>query len=288
MSAVPDRHATLVAAAIMVCGMALIPVGDAFNKGAVEATSHAPITLAWYRFVIGAVLIAPVALWQARPLRWNGRFVRAQLLRGGLIAGGITCITMALRDVSLAHTFGAFFIGPFVALLLARLVLGEPVGRRDWIAVALGFVGVLLVVRPGPSMPPGILWAVAAGCFYGSYITATRATAALARPLSQLAGQLLVGAFVLLPGVLLDPAPLAPQAPWLMVGSGLASGLGNLLAIMALARGSTAVLAPLIYTQLLGAALLSTLVFRDPIGPFAALGLCLIAATGLWRAAGRR
>ncbi|SHI73986.1 EamA domain-containing membrane protein RarD [Palleronia salina] len=277
----------LVAVAIMVVAMSLIPVGDAFNKAAANASDHAPVTLAWWRFAVGTVLVLPVALGLARDRRPRRAFLAAAALRGALIGGGIVCITTALTQVPLADAFGAFFIGPFVAMALARIVLGEPVAPRDWAAAALGFAGVLLVVRPGAEMQPGVLWAVGAGCFYGTYITATRATAHIGRPLSQLAGQLVAGLILLLPLALADPVPLWPQVPGLLVGSGAASGTGNLLAIVALSLGATGLLAPLIYTQLLVAAVLSVLVFGDPISGVAAFGMTLIVLAGLSRVVSR-
>ncbi len=287
MTATPPGR-ELGAVAVMVLAMSLIPVGDTFNKAAANASTHGVATLAWWRFVVGSVLVLPIALCLARSWRPHRAFLAAAALRGALIAGGIGCITRALTEVPLADVFGAFFIAPFVSLVLARVVLGEAVRRSDWLAVALGFAGVLLVVRPGFGMAPGIGWAVLAGCFYGSYITATRATARIGRPLSQLAGQLVSGLVVLTPLAIADAVPLWPQVPGLLVGSGLASGTGNLLAIIALSIGSTGLLAPLIYSQLVMAAVLSVAIFGDPITPVAAGGLLLIVLAGLSRVIWRR
>nr|WP_235971484.1 DMT family transporter [Palleronia pontilimi] len=268
--------------------MSLIPVGDAFNKAAALSSSHGAVTLAWWRFVVGTGLVLPLALGFARSWQPSRAFLIAVGLRGVLIAGGISCITQALTTVPLADAFGAFFIAPFVSLALARLVLGEDVRRVDWAAVALGFAGVLLVVRPGFGMEPGIGWALLAGCFYGSYITTTRATAQTGQPLSQLGGQLLVGLVVLAPLALFDPVPVWPQVPGLLFGSGFASGAGNLLAIIALGLGSTALLAPLIYSQLAVAAALSIWIFGTPIPLMAAFGMVLIVLAGLSRVVSRR
>lgn len=271
------------AAAIMLCGMLLIPAGDAFAKLITMAGPYSGGATAWARFVVGIAIVAPIVLSTINLRGLSARFYVAQAIRGVLLAGTIGFILTGARVAPLADVFGAFFIGPLIATLLARLVLREEVRRFEWGAVAIGFVGVLMVVRPSAEMNPGLLWALAGGACYGTFLAATRWAAGVGPPLAQLLGQMTVGALVLTP--IAAPEFLehgVVHAGWLF-GSGLCSALANLLTIIALASARAAVLSPLVYTQLISAAGLSCVVFADVLDPIAAVGLLVIAAAGFGR-----
>mgnify|MGYP002652508719 CR=1 FL=1 len=135
-----------------------------------------PLFVAWSRFALAALLLfwmlglGPAGL--GRLLDWR------LILRAALIVGAIASILTALRTEPIANVFGAFFIGPIVAYVLSALLLGESVSWARTVMLALGFAGVLLVVRPGGEMGTGMIFAVLAGTLYGSYLAATRWLAA--------------------------------------------------------------------------------------------------------------
>lgn len=276
-----SHEQVLKAAVLMIVGMLCIPLGDAFAKLAMESTDYSAPALTWARFVLGAALVVPLAFALGHFRGADRRFWGAQAVRGTLLCGAITCIITAERQVPLADAFGAFFVGPVVATILARFVLGEIVRRLEWVAVAGGFVGVLLIVKPGFAMAPGIVWALAAGCFYGAYLTATRWARSVGPALGQLAGQLCFGALLLTPFVWTEMASLGLQAPGLLFGSGVASAIGNLLAIMAFGFARAATLTPLAYTQLISATALGWLVFTDRPDAVTAFGLAVVLVAGL-------
>lgn len=270
----------LKASATMALGMMFIPLGDTFAKLASEATDYSGTTLAWARLLVGAAIVAPIAVATGRLVGLQASYFRAQVVRGVFFTGTIVCIITAVGMIPLADAFGAFFIGPVVATLLARVILAEPIGRIEGLAVILGLAGVLLIVRPSVSMEAGQLWALAAGVFYGSYLTATRWARSSGHPLAQLAGQLCVGTLLLTPVAILEFARLEFQAPALLLGSGLSSAVGNLLAITAFGLARAALLAPLVYCQLIAATLLSYVVFGDQPDVVSALGLVLVFTSG--------
>lgn len=279
----PDKPGdqVLKAAVLMIVGMLFIPLGDAFAKLAMESTEYSAAGLTWARFVLGAALVVPLAFALGHFRGADRRFWVSQAVRGALLCSAITCIITAERQVPLADAFGAFFIGPVVATILARCVLGEIVRRLEWVAVAIGFVGVLLIVKPGATMAPGIVWALAAGCFYGAYLTATRWARTVGPALGQLAGQLCFGALLLTPFAWTEMMSLGLQVPGLLFGSGVASALGNLLAIMAFGFARAATLTPLAYTQLISATTLGWLVFSDRPDTVTAFGLAVVLVAGL-------
>lgn len=156
-----------------------------------------PLFVAWSRFALAALLLfwmlglRPTGL--GRLLDWR------LILRAALIVGAIASILTALRTEPIANVFGAFFIGPIVAYVLSALLLGERVSWARTVMLALGFAGVLLVVRPGGEMGTGMIFAVLAGTLYGSYLAATRWLTAFYPPPFLLGSQLLIGAVLLLP-----------------------------------------------------------------------------------------
>ncbi|MEC3862062.1 DMT family transporter [Mesobacterium sp. TK19101] len=263
---------------IMFVAMAFIPAGDAAGKLLTAEFGVAPVFVAWARFAVGAAVTVPIAP------RETWRLLRDWRVwgRGLALAGGILSILTALSTAPLANVFAALFIGPIISFVLSAILLKEPVTVLRSILVALGFAGVLLVVRPGLNMAPGMGFAVLAGFFYGIYLTASRALSGLGRPRSLLTTQLIAGTVALAP-LALGYAP--PALTWGMalafVASGLASMLGNLLLVVAYSRASATVLAPMVYFQLLAATGLGWLVFGDLPDALTWAGLALIVVAGV-------
>jgi drug/metabolite transporter (DMT)-like permease len=268
---------TLRALPLMLLAMALIPAGDAAGKLMGEA-SVAPVFTAWSRFALGALLLVPFVL-HLTPLRL---FLDWRVwLRGLLIAGGIVSILTALRTEPLANVFGAFFVGPMVAYLLSVWLLREAFSTTRVVLLAIGFCGVILVVKPGFGMTPGLGFAVLAGLFYGGYLTASRWLAELARPRAMLISQLVVGALVLAPLGLSAIPEFTPRIGALTLASALGSMLGNLCLILALRMAPATRLAPFVYTQLIAATGLGWAVFGVWPDALTLVGLLILLVSGL-------
>lgn len=268
----------LAAALLMVLGMSLIPLGDAAGK-ALTSAGVAPVFVAWTRFALGTVILLPFLRREHYDLRalLDGRLI----FRGLLIAGGIVSILTALRTEPLANVFGAFFIGPVVSYVLSVVLLRERVTPARTALVLLGFAGVVLIVRPGFGMTPGIGFAVLAGVFYGSYLTASRWLASAARPRTLLLSQLLTGAVLLAPLGLPALPPLTGTVAGLVVVSAAASMAGNLLLIAAYKRAPATMLAPLVYTQLVAAVLYGIVFFGTFPDAVALAGMAVLIASGI-------
>ena len=239
-----------------------------------------PLFVAWSRFALAALLLfwmlglGPAGL--GRLLDWR------LILRAALIVGAIASILTALRTEPIANVFGAFFIGPIVAYVLSALLLGERVSWARTVMLALGFAGVLLVVRPGGEMGTGMIFAVLAGTLYGSYLAATRWLTAFYPPPFLLGSQLLIGAVLLLPAGLASIPASADLRVWvLVIVSSLASAFGNYLLVVVNRTTPATVSAPLIYFQLIAATVIGFFVFGDWPEPLTLLGLAVIFASGV-------
>ncbi|MGR3491743.1 MAG: DMT family transporter [Shimia sp.] len=264
---------------IMVVGMSLIPAGDSAGKTLVAAMGVAPEAVAWGRFALGALLVAPLlragdfACWAD----WR------VWLRAALLAGGINAILRALETAPIASVFGAFFTGPIIAYALSAWLLGERTSLPRTALLLIGFGGVLMVVQPGPAMEPGLLWAMLAGAFYGAFLTASKWLATAARPIALLFSQLGMAALMSAPlGALAVPwvGLASPGLAVLFLLSGALSMLGNLLLILALRMGESTRLAPFVYFQLVAATVLGVAIFGSWPGPLALAGLALLVVSG--------
>lgn len=259
--------------------MTFIVLGDTAGK-TLTGQGVAPTFVAWTRFAIAAVLLLPFSGLQREELP---RLLDWRLwLRAAFICGGIASILTGLRTAPLADAFGAFFVGPIVAYALSVTLLNEPPGRARLVLLALGFLGVLLVVRPGFDTTPGLGFALMAGVFYGAYLTATRWLAPDTRPRFLLISQLLIGAILLAPLGLSGPIPsLSLDLTLLVVASALASAAGNFLLVTISRTTPASVISPLIYTQLIAAIAAGYVFFGDLPDMLALAGLVLILLSGL-------
>ncbi|MEX3014143.1 DMT family transporter [Gymnodinialimonas hymeniacidonis] len=275
---------TLRALPLMLLAMALIPAGDAAGKVLTQAGA-APVFVAWSRFALGALMIAPFALNALAPrlfLDWR------VWLRALFIVGGITSILTALRTEPIANVFGAFFVGPIISWLLSVWLLREPFSALRLGLVCLGFVGVILVVKPGFGMTPGLGFAVLAGLFYGAYLVMSRWIGGIARPRALLLSQLAIGALVLAPLGLTAIPPLTPEIAGLTFASAFCSMAGNFLLILAYRRAEASRMAPFVYTQLIWATVFGAFFFGDFPDSIALGGLAILLISGLAGLVGKR
>ena len=274
-AAVMERS-ILLAVTIMSVGMLLIPLGDTAGK-LMTSSGIAPFFVAWTRYLIGLAVLLPFALHKdAVRLLSNWRI----WLRSAIQVVTITTILTALQTEPIANVFAAFFLGPMVSYILSVTLLKEQASAMRIILLAIGLGGVMLVVKPGFGMTPGLAWAAFSGCCYGMFLTASRWVSPLGKPVHLLITQLFIGALLLTPLGLLNLPPITPTLSGLVVWSAIASMLGNLLLVFAYARAGASVLAPFVYVQLVGATAYGWLVFDNWPDGLSALGLVVIFVSG--------
>jgi drug/metabolite transporter (DMT)-like permease len=260
----------------MLVAMVLIPSGDAAGKLLVANHAVSPLFVAWSRFLIGAIVFLPFA----------GRFETALFgdwriwLRAVFIVGGISSILTALRTEPISNVYAIFFVGPILSYFLSAVLLKEQISRARTTLLLIGFGGVLLVVKPGPDMGVGAVFALLAGMFYGCYLVANRWLVTVARPRMMLMSQLIIGALLLTPfGVTVLPE-LSGSVATLSVLSALSSVLGNLALIFAYRRAEASKLAPLLYVQLIAATSFGAWLFETWPDSLAFLGITILLLSG--------
>ena len=258
--------------------LCLIVIGDTAGK-LLTSSGFAPFFVAWLRFTIAFLLLFPLCSFRLTELpNFLNRWV---LLRSILIVGGICCILTALRTEPIANVFGIFFISPIAAFFLSALLLGEKITFIRTLSLIAGFAGVLLIVKPGFGMSPGIFFALGAGLLHGAYIVATRRLAGAYRPQFLLISQLLLGAIILFPFGLQATIPtFGGRELWLICLSAIGSAAGNYMLVIISRTTPASVIAPLIYTQLIAAAVAGYVVFGDWPDSTSLLGMGLILSSG--------
>jgi drug/metabolite transporter (DMT)-like permease len=238
--------------------------------------------IVWARY-IGATLIALVA---ARP--WS-RFaaVRSkrpglQALRSLLLLGSTTSVVVALRRLQLAESATISFLTPIFVALMAGPLLGERVGRARMIAIAVGFLGVLIATRPGTSaFQPVVFVAIAGVACNSGYVIATRKLAGVDPARTTLLWTQAAGVLLLTPAL-----PLVWRRPdstgvWLaMAGLGVFAASGHGLLILAHKFAPAPVLTPFSYTQLVWMIVSGALIFGDRPPAATLVGAALVVGCG--------
>jgi drug/metabolite transporter (DMT)-like permease len=207
-----------------------------------------------------------------------------QVVRSLLLLGSTLFNFAALRYLQLDQAVAIVFSTPFFVAALSGPMLGEWVRWRRWSAIAVGFVGVLVVTRPEPgTFQPAALLSVCAAVCYALYSIATRILARTDANDTILFYSNIVGAAVLLPIVpFVWTTPTDPLVIALMAISGAIGSFGHYLLIAAHRLAPAAVLSPFIYTELLWVTATGFLVFGDVPNRWTIAGAGIVVASGLY------
>lgn len=273
---------------LMILAMLLLPGIDAVAKlvsGSISAGQAA-----WARFLFQVLLLAPFVLWQ-RKLTWDVK-LWAHAARGFLIALATLLFFSALKVMPLADAIAIFFVQPFIVTLLAALILGEAFGWRRMVAIAIGFSGTLLIIKPSyDAFGLTALLPVGTALSFALYVILTRW---LVQTTSALSMQFLAGVFGLITmsvalafGDAYDVGFIAPVWPTLMEWQllallGIIATTGHVLVVLAYSRASVAVLAPFQYLEIVSATTLGFLIFNDLPDPLTWVGIAIIVSSGLF------
>lgn len=265
----------------MAAGMFLFSGVDTIAK--VLTTSLDPIQIAWSRQLgLSLGIVVLIALRGPGILRSHHPWL--QISRGALAALSAAIFIFAISYVPLADAVAITFVAPFMVTALGALLLGETVGARRWTAIGIGFLGTLVVIRPGMGIvhPAAGLIILAAFCFALRQI--------LSRKLSGSDPTVTTIAYTGLTASLLLSLPL--PFVWRMPETGtelaliaaiaLIAAAAEILVIRALELAQAVVLAPVHYSLLIWATFYGWMVFDQLPDLWTWLGAALIMATGLY------
>jgi drug/metabolite transporter (DMT)-like permease len=279
-----DRRMRFLAIALMCTTMICFTGQDTCAKWLSESLPVAQVV--WARY-IGATLIALVASRSlSRPATLRSRRPRLQLMRSVLLFCATTANIVALRKLQLSETATISFLTPVFVALLAGPALGERVGAERMIAIALGFLGVVIATRPGTAaFQPVVLVAVAGVICNSAYVLATRKLAGADSAQTTLAWTQIAGIVFLTP--ILPWVWKQPQSAveWLVMGAmGVFAAASHGMLIVAHRFAPAPALTPFTYTQLIWMIVSGVVVFGDwPSAP-TLIGASLVVLCGAWLA----
>ena len=266
--------------AYMVCALAVLILLDTCSKFVVQ---RLPVTLAvWSRYAGHMLLVFAFAYPSVRAGLWRTKNLKVQILRGLMLATMSLFYFAAFKTLPLATATALLFLTPILITIWAKLFLGETITRGGWLAVFVGFVGVLIICRPGAGLDlQGVVFALCAALANSVYQTLTRRAAIGDAPETQLFFTGLVGAVVLTAGLPVWWSPIAENTTamtWLAFALlGVFGAAGHYLLIKAYQAASASTLAPWMYMQMLLAIALGWWVFGDKPDAIAVAGMVLIA-----------
>jgi drug/metabolite transporter (DMT)-like permease len=282
--AVDASRDNLRGALYMVIGMAGFGLNDALVKSTADSVSLYQAVLV--RGLFATALVALLA-WRWRALRFRAigrRDRRLVALRTLGETGATLCFLNALFNMPLANATAILQVTPLALTLAAAVVLGEPVGWRRLTAIAVGFAGVLIVVRPG--FEGFNAYSLSALGTVGFIVLRDLVTRRLSPTVPALGVTLVTAATITTLG-----GALSVTAPWQPIGGGDLAALaaaavclfvGYLCLVLTMRVGSVAIAAPLRYTILLWAIGLGYVVFGERPDGWTLLGSAIVVASGLY------
>ncbi|MEH6755211.1 MAG: DMT family transporter [Alphaproteobacteria bacterium] len=240
------------------------------------------VEIIWGRYFFHFLLV--LLIFPRRiPTLLSGSDKGLQILRSVLVLSATACMFTALGFMPLADVIAITFIAPLLITALSVPFLGEHVGIRRWIAVFVGLVGMLVIVRPGGGLfEVAVILPIVVTMLHAAYQIVTRLISHRTDPITSVFYTAVVGA-ILMSAIV----PFFWQTPsliqWLMLlGAGFMGGLGHWAIILAYQRAEAPLVAPFAYTELIWATIFGLTFFGDFPDLWTFVGAGIIAASGIY------
>ena len=259
----------------------MLPIMDGFAK---YLSSTLPVLqITWSRYFFTIVITLPIMLFFYRKnLTWTEQ-PKLQLIRGLLLFCANILFFYSISIISLAKAITLAFIAPLIVTALSPFLLGEKVGYKRWAAVITGFIGSLIVIRPGfVELNLASIAALGTGVLYGFYLIITRKLHDSDNPLLTLLLTGIVGAVLgslIMPTVWVSPT----ITEWyMMFAIGFFASLGHLFIILSLRYADASKLAPFGYFEIVTSILIGYYFFNHFPDSWTFLGLFIIISSGIY------
>lgn len=206
-----------------------------------------------------------------------------QLMRSMFLLSATLCFFTGLNTVQLAEASAIMYTAPLIVTALAPFILKEKVGLRRWMSVLVGFIGALIIIRPGQStLGIGAVWMLCAAASYACYQLSTRALSHQDSPLTTLFYSALLGAVIMS-----IVAPFNFEMPdvtgWgIMFLAGVFGTVGHYCMIKAFTNAEASAVAPYTYSNLIWATIIGFLFFGALPDIWTYVGAGIIIAAGLY------
>ena len=259
----------------------MLPIMDGFAK---YLSSDLPVLqITWARYFFTVAFTLPVMFFFFRKnLVWTDK-PKLQLIRGLILLTANVCFFYSISIISLAKALTLAFIAPLIVTAFSPIFLGEKVGFRRWSAVIIGFIGSMVVIRPGfVEINLASLAALGTGVMYGFYLIITRKLSSSDNPLLTLLLTGVVGAIIIsfvMPFVWIKPT----LNQWSMMAAiGIFACIGHLFIILSLRYADASKLAPFSYFEIVTNIIIGYYFFSDFPDNWTFLGLFIIIFSGIY------
>lgn len=236
----------------------------------------------WARYFFHVLLIVLMFPRRIGSL-FKTRRLGLQITRSVVVFAATAFGFTSLSIMPMAEVSAIGYVAPLMVTIMSFLILKEKVGPRRLLAVGIGFVGVIAILRPDQANFS--LWSLlplAMATCYATFMVMTRLIRGAAPPINSLFYTAIVGAVVAtipLPFIWQNPEPLH----WLMfAGMGLIGGTGHFLMIKAFEQTEASMIAPFVYTELLWSIAAGAIFFSEIPGIGMLVGAAVIMASGLF------
>ncbi len=280
------RRNTLAGAGFMLGAMALMPFMDLGAK--MLGQQDVPLLqIVWGRMFFSAVFVLPFAMRVAGVRGLAPRPPLLHLMRAVLLLGATLTFFGALKYLPIADALAIFFVQPLLITVMSPFLLREHVSAGRWIAVVVGFIGALIIIRPGfIEINAGVGLALLAGLLLALYFVVTRRMAGSVDAMQTTFQTNIVGTAILSVAMVWYWQPLAmDQWGWLML-VGFVAAFGHFLIVRAYENADASLLAPLAYAEIINAINLGWLFFADFPDRWTFLGVSILIASAIhvsWR-----
>ena len=259
----------------------MLPIMDGFAK---YLSADLPVLqITWARYFFTVAFTFPIMFFFYRnQLKWSDK-PKLQFIRGLILLIANICFFYSISVISLAKALTLAFVAPLIVTAFSPMFLGEKVGFRRWSAVVIGFVGSLVVIRPGfVEINLASLAALGTGVMYGFYLIITRKLSTSDNPLLTLLLTGIVGAVIItcvMPFVWVTPS----LNQWSMMAAiGVFACIGHLFLILSLKYADASKLAPFSYFEIITNIIIGYYFFSDFPDNWTFLGLFIIVLSGIY------
>ncbi len=267
--------------ATMCLGAMLLGTSDMLAKQLSE--NHNPLQIVFVRNLMAAPLIAMIVMARDGASGFTTQHVKLHAVRGLLGLGAAYSFFTGLKTLGLAEATSIAFVAPIFITVVCAVVLREAVGWRRWLAVLVGFGGVLVIVRPGAeAFQPASLYAIAAAGFYSMFMLSTRWIGQAESLWTMMFFNNLFPLVYAAPLVGFVWSPLPAESLWLLAGMAVVATLGVTLIGQAFRMAPASVVAPFDYTLLIWASLWGWLIWGELPDGWTWAGSAVIIASGIY------
>jgi len=259
----------------------IVPIMDALAK--YLSWSLPVLQITWGRYFFTVVFtLSFILIFFRKNLVWS-KNPKLQIFRGLILLSANILFFYSISLISLAKALTLAFIHPLIVTALSPLFLKEKVGMKRWFAVLIGFIGALIVIRPGfleLNMPS--LAAFGTGVCYGFYLIITRKLSNTDNPLLTLLFTGIVGAIIMssiMPAIWVPPT----LTQWYMLATiGLVASVAHGFIIISFRMAEASKLAPLSYSEIITNIIIGYYVFSDIPDKWTFAGLSIIMLSGIY------